>query len=71
MTAMSPVQPKPSGPAIGALWAAKALVAPAFAAAACLKLSGNAKMVTEFGTIGLGQGFRYLTGLIGWLSKPA
>lgn len=64
MTEMASVQSKPSGLAVGALWVAKVLVALAFAAAAYLKLSGNAKMVAEFGTIGLGQGFRYLTALI-------
>ena len=33
-------------------------------AAATAKLSGQAKMVTEFGELGLGQAFRYLTGVI-------
>ena len=47
-----------------ALWALKILVALAFGAAAYLKLSSNPKMVTEFGEIGLGQGFRYLTGVL-------
>jgi len=44
------------------LWALKALLALAFLGAAYLKLSGNPKMVAEFGEIGLGQAFRYLTG---------
>ena len=40
----------------------KVLVALAFLAAAGLKLSGSPKMVAEFGEIGLGQAFRYVTG---------
>jgi putative oxidoreductase len=47
-----------------ALWLVKGLLALAFIFAAYLKLSSNPKMVTEFGEIGLGQGFRYLTGAI-------
>jgi uncharacterized membrane protein YphA (DoxX/SURF4 family) len=46
------------------VWGLKGLLALAFLAAAYLKLSGNPKMVAEFGEIGLGQGFRYLTGAI-------
>ena len=46
------------------LWLLKGLLALAFLAAAWLKLSGNPKMVAEFGEIGFGQGFRYLTGAI-------
>ncbi len=51
-------------------WAAVALrvlellLALSFAAAAGLKLSGQPKMVSEFGLIGLGQGFRIVTGLV-------
>lgn len=55
---------KPSGAANMAIWVLKILVALAFAAAAFLKLSGNPKMVAEFGEIGLGQGFRYFTGAL-------
>jgi uncharacterized membrane protein YphA (DoxX/SURF4 family) len=33
-----------------------------FVAAGAAKLSGHPMMVAEFGKIGLGQGFRYLTG---------
>jgi len=47
-----------------ALWLVKGLLALAFVFAAYLKLSSNPKMVTEFGEIGMGQGFRYLTGVI-------
>jgi len=46
------------------LWVLKGLLALAFLAAAFLKLSSNPKMVAEFGEIGLGQGFRYVTGAI-------
>ncbi len=45
-----------------AIWGLKLLLALAFGHAAILKLSGDAKMVKEFGVLGLGQGFRYLTG---------
>lgn len=44
------------------LWALKALVALAFVAFGMFKLSGQPMMVEEFGKIGLGQGFRYITG---------
>jgi uncharacterized membrane protein YphA (DoxX/SURF4 family) len=64
MTNASVSQPKPSRFATVALWIVKILVAFAFAAAAFLKLSGDPKMVTEFGEIGFGQGFRYATGII-------
>lgn len=46
------------------LWGLKGLLALAFLAAAAMKLSSQPKMVAEFGEIGLGQGFRYLTGAI-------
>jgi putative oxidoreductase len=45
-----------------AIWAIKGMVATAFLVAGYLKLSGQPKMVAEFGEIGLGQGVRYLTG---------
>ena len=45
-----------------ALWFIKGLVALAFVAAAYLKLSGSPHMVEEFGKVGFGQGFRYITG---------
>jgi uncharacterized membrane protein YphA (DoxX/SURF4 family) len=47
-----------------ALWAIKLVVALAFGAAAVMKLQGTPKMIAEFDTIGLGQGFRYLTAAI-------
>ena len=50
------------GLARAALWIVKILLALAFLAAAYLKLSGAPKMVTEFGALGLGQAFRYVTG---------
>ncbi|TFU03685.1 DoxX family protein [Polymorphobacter arshaanensis] len=47
-----------------ALWVVKLLVGAAFLYAAVMKLSGNPQMVAEFEKIGLGQGFRILTGVI-------
>lgn len=46
------------------LWAVKALLAAAFAAAGGAKLAGMQPMVEVFDTIGVGQWFRYLTGAI-------
>lgn len=45
-------------------WVLRILLALAFGYAAYLKLSGQPRMVEEFGKIGLGQGFRYVTGVI-------
>jgi uncharacterized membrane protein YphA (DoxX/SURF4 family) len=47
-----------------ALWAFKILVGLVFAAAATAKIAGAPMMVQEFHVIGLGQGFRYLTGAV-------
>lgn len=44
------------------LWAVRALLALAFAAAGTAKLYGVPMLVEEFEHIGLGQWFRYLTG---------
>ena len=46
------------------LWALKIVVALIFLAAAGSKLSGQEMMVAEFDKVGLGQGFRYVVGLI-------
>ncbi len=46
------------------LWILRVLVAALFLFAGYMKLSGNPDMVAEFGQIGLGDGFRYLTGII-------
>lgn len=46
------------------LWALKILAAFAFLGAGSMKLTGNADMVAVFDAIGLGQWFRYVTGLI-------
>ena len=46
------------------LIALRALLGLAFAAAAVMKLAGAPQMVSEFDTVGLGQWFRYVTGLI-------
>jgi uncharacterized membrane protein YphA (DoxX/SURF4 family) len=47
-----------------ALWVVKLLVGAAFLYAAVMKLSGDPHMVAEFEKIGLGQGFRILTGVV-------
>lgn len=47
-----------------ALWVLRILAAAIFLAASFMKLSGQQQMVDEFAIIGLGQGFRYLTGLL-------
>ncbi|OYU88842.1 MAG: DoxX family protein [Bradyrhizobiaceae bacterium PARB1] len=44
------------------LWAVRALLALAFAAAGAAKLYGVPMLVEEFDHIGIGQWFRYLTG---------
>jgi putative oxidoreductase len=46
------------------LWAVRALLALAFAAAGIAKLYGVPMLVEEFEHIGLGQWFRYLTGTL-------
>jgi putative oxidoreductase len=47
-----------------ALWTLSALVALAFIAAGGSKLAGAAAMVQVFDKVGLGQWFRYFTGLL-------
>jgi putative oxidoreductase len=44
------------------LWVLRILIAALFLFAGFMKLSGQPMMVEEFGTIGLGQWFRYFTG---------
>ena len=46
------------------LWILRILVAALFLFAAYAKLSGQKMMVEEFGTVGLGQWFRYFTGVM-------
>ena len=46
------------------VWVLRVLLALLFLAAAFFKLSSQPMMVTEFQTIGLGQGFRYVTGTL-------
>jgi len=53
------------------LWAVKALLAAAFAAAGGAKLAGIQPMVAVFDTIGFGQWFRYLTGTIEFAGAAA
>jgi putative oxidoreductase len=47
---------------VGGLWTLQILSAAMFLFAGSLKLIGVPEMVQEFGVIGLGQWFRYLTG---------
>ena len=44
------------------LWVLRLLIAALFLFAAYAKLTGDKMMVEEFGTVGLGQWFRYFTG---------
>lgn len=46
------------------LWVLRILVAALFLSAAYAKLSGQPMMVEEFGKVGLGQWFRYVTGAL-------
>jgi putative oxidoreductase len=47
-----------------AIWILRILVAGVFLFAAYMKLSGQQMMIDEFETVGLGQWFRYFTGLL-------
>jgi putative oxidoreductase len=47
-----------------ALWTLQALVALAFVAAGSGKLLGSADMIALFEAVGIGQWFRYVTGLL-------
>jgi uncharacterized membrane protein YphA (DoxX/SURF4 family) len=46
------------------LWVLRVLLAALFLAAAFMKLTGAPMLVAEFDQVGLGQGFRYLTGAL-------
>jgi putative oxidoreductase len=46
------------------LWILRILMATLFLLASLMKLTGRPDMVAEFDTIGVGQWFRYLTGLL-------
>jgi putative oxidoreductase len=46
------------------IWILQILMAALFLFASFMKLTGKPDMVAEFDTIGLGQWFRYLTGLL-------
>lgn len=54
-----------------ALWVLQALLAAAFFGAGGSKLAGVAQMVTLFDQIGVGQWFRYVTGLVEILGAVA
>jgi putative oxidoreductase len=47
-----------------ALWVARVLMGALFLFASYMKLSGQPMMVAEFDQVGLGQWFRYLTGVL-------
>ncbi len=47
-----------------AIWVLRVIVGGLFLFAAYMKLSGQQMMIDEFGTVGLGQWFRYFTGLL-------
>jgi uncharacterized membrane protein YphA (DoxX/SURF4 family) len=46
------------------VWILRALMAALFLFESYMKLTGQPMMVSEFGTIGLGQWFRYFTGAL-------
>ena len=54
----------PGKPANIALWTLQVLVAMAFVAAGSGKLLGTADMIALFQAVGIGQWFRYVTGLL-------
>ena len=47
-----------------ALWVLRAMMAGLFLFAGAMKLTGQPMMIAEFNQIGLGQWFRYLTGIL-------
>jgi uncharacterized membrane protein YphA (DoxX/SURF4 family) len=63
MTALTATLTRPRA-ATALLWIAQIAAAAMFLFAGSLKLSGAPLMVQEFGLLGLGQWFRYLTGTI-------
>lgn len=56
--------PNQSKTAYYGFWAFKIVIAVLFIMFGVLKLIGVPMLVQEFGVIGLGQGFRYFTGLV-------
>lgn len=64
MTILSASMTKPGRNLNIALWVLQALLAAAFLAAGGSKLAGVPQMVALFDQIGMGQWFRYLTGLV-------
>jgi uncharacterized membrane protein YphA (DoxX/SURF4 family) len=69
--ATPPLQIDRSRLATAGLWLVQLAVAGMFLFAGSLKLVGDPQMVATFGTIGLGQWFRYLTGGIEVVSALA
>src|SRR5882672_4149588 len=63
-TAATPTRTQPGKAANIALWVVQILLALAFAGAASGKLLGKPEMVGLYEVIGIGQWFRYVTGLL-------
>ena len=63
-TAATPTRTQPGKAANIALWVVQILLALAFIGAASGKLLGNPDMVGLYKTIGIGQWFRFVTGLL-------
>ncbi|HEX3530176.1 MAG TPA: DoxX family protein [Thermoanaerobaculia bacterium] len=63
-TAATPTRTQPGKAANIALWVVQILLALAFIGAASGKLLGNPDMVGLFKAIGIGQWFRFVTGLL-------
>jgi len=64
LTAAAPTQTHPGKAANIALWVLQILLALAFLGAASGKLLGTPPMVALYEAIGIGQWFRYVTGLL-------
>jgi len=64
MTGVEAVPPRLRQVGAVCLWGLKVMLAGVFFAAAVAKLAGHPMMVSEFEAIGLGQGFRLLTGVV-------
>jgi putative oxidoreductase len=71
MTDLTAALPKPGRNLNIALWVLQAVLAAAFVAAGGSKLAGVPQMVALFDQIGVGQWFRYVTGLVEVLGAVA
>ena len=61
---MTQIEPSASSITGIAVWILRILVGGLFLFAAAMKLSGQQMMIDEFEVVGLGQWFRYFTGLL-------